>query len=105
MTRYRCALGAALFRAGQFEEAVDQLTELPNTWEQAGQYIDRISLPYAWFFLAMAHQQLGNEEEAIIWFDKATQWYEEELQGTLSWHRELTLQLFQAEAAQLLGAE
>jgi hypothetical protein len=30
-----------------------------------------------WFFLAMAHGQLGDQPQARRWFDKAVQWMDE----------------------------
>ena len=99
----RNTLGAILYRAGRLGEAVEKLTELTNTWDQTEQLSTPISPAYTWFFLAMAHQQLGNSDEAKHWFDKAVQRSEVELQAAPSWNRELTLQLFRQETAQLLG--
>jgi len=99
----RNTLGAILYRAGRLEDAVEKLTELTNTWDQTEQLSTPISPAYTWFLLAMAHQQLGNSDEAKIWFDKAVQRSQEELQGAPSWNRQLTLQLFRQEAAQLLS--
>ena len=31
---------------------------------------------FDWFFLAMAHWQLGHKEEARRWYDRAVQWTE-----------------------------
>jgi hypothetical protein len=28
----------------------------------------------AWFFLAMAHRQLGEKDQARLWYDRAVQW-------------------------------
>jgi serine/threonine-protein kinase len=47
-------MGAALYRAGRYEEAVRRLTEATET-ERGG---------WDWFFLAMAHHQLGRATEA-----------------------------------------
>jgi hypothetical protein len=53
-------LGAILYRAGRFDEAVQQL----------GRAVDLRGAddsPYDALFLAMAHQQLGHGEEARRW--------------------------------------
>jgi tetratricopeptide (TPR) repeat protein len=99
-----CKLGATLYRAGYFDKTVEQLTELSNKWERVEQqYPTNTSPAYTWFFLAMAHHQLGNSNEAKAWFDKASKQSQEELQSAIIWNRELTLKLFREEAAQLLG--
>jgi tetratricopeptide (TPR) repeat protein len=63
---YWNTLGVARYRAGQWQPAIDALgksIELqPN--------ID----PSNWIFLAMAHRQLGQTDEARKWYGKATQW-------------------------------
>jgi hypothetical protein len=52
-------LGAALYRAGRLEEAVQRLT--------AGTGFDDTR----WLFLAMAHARLGHPAEARQWLAKA----------------------------------
>src|SRR5262249_20182085 len=47
----RNTLGAALYRAGKWEQAVAMLG--PN---------DGADAPYAWLFLAMAHHRLGHDD-------------------------------------------
>jgi WD40 repeat protein/serine/threonine protein kinase len=56
-------LGAALYRAGRFEDAIRRLEE--GIQLQAGQ-----SLPQDWVFLAMAHHRLGHHDEARRWLDR-----------------------------------
>jgi Flp pilus assembly protein TadD len=54
-------LGAAYYRVGNWAEAVVALNksrELKPGWDA-----------YAWFFLAMAHQKLGNPSEARKAYD------------------------------------
>jgi hypothetical protein len=54
---------------------------------------------YDWFFLAMAHWQLGEEEKARQWFDRAVQWMDKNTpKGSEFGH-------FRAEAAELLKVE
>jgi serine/threonine protein kinase/WD40 repeat protein/tetratricopeptide (TPR) repeat protein len=106
-------VGAALYRAGRFEEAVKQLTEATEL--SAHPY--RTNMLHTWFFLAMAHQRLGHAEEARRWLDKAIQGTQEALKpaagppgksanpdGVLgpNWSRRLTLQLLRREAEQLI---
>ncbi|MBI3866101.1 MAG: protein kinase [Planctomycetia bacterium] len=64
----RSVIGAACFRAGQYEEAVRQLEEaarlnVPRGWE--------------WSFLAMAHHHLGHTVEAQRCLQSAARWMAE----------------------------
>jgi WD40 repeat protein len=54
------ALGAALYRAGRFEEAIRRLEEGIQARRGAGE-------PLEWAFLAMAHHSLGHRDEARRW--------------------------------------
>ena len=56
-------LGAALYRAGRFAEAVRRL-------EEAVQKRNGVSIEADWVFLAMAHQRLGHHDEARRWLDR-----------------------------------
>jgi hypothetical protein len=53
-------LGAILYRAGRFEEAIRQL-------RRAGELHGADGTPFDALFLAMAHHQLGHAEEARRW--------------------------------------
>ena len=95
---YLTVLGAVLYRAGKFEQAVKRLT-------QAEAAVKRMSNPrttpaYCWNFLAMAHQRLGNHEEAQRWLAQAMS--EAGKDAGLSWNRKLTLQLLAKEAQELV---
>jgi WD40 repeat protein/tetratricopeptide (TPR) repeat protein len=59
----RNTLGAALYRAGKWEEAVKTLDQ--NQGESAA---------YDWLFLAMAHHRLGHADQAREYLEKATAW-------------------------------
>jgi WD40 repeat protein/serine/threonine protein kinase/tetratricopeptide (TPR) repeat protein len=60
---YLNTLGAALYRAGRFQEAVSRLEEgIRGRGDE--------SLPQDWVFLAMAHRQLGHDAEARGWLDR-----------------------------------
>jgi tetratricopeptide (TPR) repeat protein len=99
------ALGAALFRAGQFEEAVEVLAGAesashPNT-----------TPIYARWFLAMAEHSLGNTDAARQWYDRANAETAQLLAKgptepgyePIPWNRRLTLELLRAEAAEMFG--
>ena len=97
------ALGALLFRAGKFEQAITRLSE-------ASQFEgDRRSSPvYAWSFLAMAHHRLGHAAEAKSWRDKAVTAAEQVLSDhakgsgePVPWRRRLTLKLLSEEVKAL----
>ncbi len=53
-------LGAALYRAGRFEDAIHRLGE--GIQLKRGE-----STPQDWVFLAMAHHRLGHRDEARRW--------------------------------------
>ncbi len=82
-------LGVAQYRAGQFKQAVTSLSKSMQL-RSGGDAFD-------WFFLAMAHWQLKNKEEARKWYDKAVGWMEK------SKPDDEELRRFRAEAAELLG--
>jgi uncharacterized protein HemY len=62
-------LGMARYRAGKFRGAIEAL-------EQSARLRDGGD-GYDLFFLAMAHWQLGDKEQARQWYDKAVQWMDE----------------------------
>lgn len=102
-------LGAALYRAGRFEEAIRRLTEANGIWEKAGGK-GTSSPAYGWFFLAMAHHRLGNAEEARKWLDRAVQRVKRATNEKavpppprLPWNRRLTFELLRREAEALIG--
>jgi tetratricopeptide (TPR) repeat protein len=106
-------LGAALYRARRFAEAVKRLTEATEL--SAHPY--RSNMLHTWFFLAMAHHRLGHADLARRWLEKAIQGTEEALKSPAetqgkpansdgaippNWHRRLTLRLLRREAEQLI---
>jgi WD40 repeat protein/serine/threonine protein kinase/tetratricopeptide (TPR) repeat protein len=94
-------LGAALYRAGRYADAIKKLEEGIRLQNSDG-------TPEDWLFLALAHQRLKHADEAKKWLTKAQQWLDQakdEKPGgaTLTWDRRLELQLIRAEAEALVG--
>jgi tetratricopeptide (TPR) repeat protein len=56
-------LGAALYRAGQFEEAIRRLDESIQVRDDGGD-------PEGFAFLALAHHHLGHRDQAERWLTK-----------------------------------
>jgi tetratricopeptide (TPR) repeat protein len=56
-------LGAALYRAGRFREAIDRLEEGVRLGRRPAEPLD-------WPFLAMAQHRLGHRDEARRWLDR-----------------------------------
>jgi tetratricopeptide (TPR) repeat protein len=81
-------LGVARYRAGDWPSAVKAL-EKSIDLRGGGDAFD-------WFFLAMAHWQLGQKDEARKWYDQAVEWTKKNLP------KNEELQRFRAEAAELL---
>jgi tetratricopeptide (TPR) repeat protein len=100
---YLNTLGAALYRAGKFEEAVQQLSEAIKVHGEGGTYTD-------WLFLAMAHHRLGHADEANRWLAKAVAWIDKALAGkprskpdnSLYWWDRLEMRILRREAEALL---
>jgi tetratricopeptide (TPR) repeat protein len=85
---YWNTLGVAHYRTGDGKAAVAAL-EKATALRQGGDSSD-------WFFLAMAHWQLGHAEEARQWYDRAEQWMAQHAP------QRADLRRFRAEAAALL---
>jgi serine/threonine protein kinase/tetratricopeptide (TPR) repeat protein len=81
-------LGVARYRNGDFKQAVTDL-EKSIQLRQGGDSVD-------YFFLSMAHRQLGNADEARKWYDQAVQWMVKNQPGNEE------LRHFRAEAEELL---
>jgi len=95
--------GAVLYRADEFDEAAEQLEEAVADHWKGG-------TPWDWFFLAMAHHELGNADDAQDWLDKAVEWMDEndsesdedESRPALGWDQRLELEILRQEAETLL---
>ena len=62
-------LGVAHYRAGNWQDGLAAL-EKSIDLRKGGDAFD-------WFFLAMAHWQLGNRDQARKWYDQAVQWMDQ----------------------------
>jgi serine/threonine-protein kinase len=90
VTRLR-TLGAAQYRAGRLADAIHSLKLACYLHDEGG-------TPRIGFFLAMAYQESGREDEARQWRAKALAWMEAEP------HHDVELERLRAEAEALLGA-
>jgi serine/threonine protein kinase/Flp pilus assembly protein TadD len=84
-------LGAARYRAGDWSGAMEALNKSVELRDGGD--------AYDWLFLAMAHWQLGDRNEARRWYNEAIEWVEEKKP------LDEQLQRFRAEAAELMGEE
>ena len=82
-------LGVARYRAGEWERAIEAFGKSMDL-RKGGDASD-------WFFLAMAHWQLGHKDEARKWYDKAVEWMDK------NQPKNEELLRFRNEAAELLG--
>jgi tetratricopeptide (TPR) repeat protein len=99
------SLGAILYRAGKYDESVQQLAPLVADAENANTQA-KTSPAYPHFFLAMAQHQLGKQDEARGTLEKAIKLVEAELadkEHAPKWNRKLTLELLRTEAESLIG--
>ena len=78
-----------LYRAGDCKAAVTAL-EKSGELRNGGDSFD-------WFFLAMAHWQMGEKAEARKWYDQAVQWMDKNRPA------DEELRRFRAEATEMLG--
>jgi tetratricopeptide (TPR) repeat protein len=85
-------LGWALYRVGDWNGCVEArekamaMTEGGNGWD--------------WFYLAMAHRQLGNKARALGYYDRANAWLEAQPANA---HYVPKVRRIRDEAAALLG--
>jgi tetratricopeptide (TPR) repeat protein len=90
------SLGAARYRAGQFEQAVASL-------EEAIQRRQMKEWGAAWLFLALAQHRLGKSQEAGKWLEKAINLLEK--QPRRHWSVQIYLQILRKEAEGLIRGE
>ena len=89
---YWNTLGIAYYRAGNWKDAVTAL-------EKSSKLSDGGHDSFDWFFLAMAHWQLGHKDEARKWYDQAVAWMDKNNP------QDEELKRFQSEAAELLAVK
>jgi tetratricopeptide (TPR) repeat protein len=96
-------LGAVLYRADRYDEAVRRLTEADAAFKKATARTSTIA--YAWLFLAMAEERRSHAVQAREWHAKAVREIEQqpaERAGDFFWNRQLVLRLLRGEAETLL---
>ncbi len=81
-------LGVAQYRAGDWDAAIDALEKSLELQSDNG---------FDFFFLAMAHWQLGEKDEVRQWYEKAVEWMEKNKP------EDEELRRFRAEAEELMG--
>ena len=100
-------LGAALYRAGRDQDAINTLVEAIRVHGRSG-------TPSDWLFLAMAHHSLGRTDDAQQWLDKAARWIDlaikqQESGGSVepffTWNHQIELAILRREADELLGIQ
>jgi WD40 repeat protein/tetratricopeptide (TPR) repeat protein len=117
---YLNTLGAALYRADNYEEAYTRLTEAMSAYSKPGSEPPMGMMPQMamdppadggaaldWLFMAMVqHHRPGQAEDARKWFDKADAWIntnvphltEKAADSRLTWDKRLELHLLRDEA-------
>jgi tetratricopeptide (TPR) repeat protein len=83
-------LGWARYRTGAWKDSIAALEKSIELREDGGDSLQ-------WFFLAMAHWQLGKREQARKWYGRAVEWADKNQPA------DAQLLRFRAEAAELLG--
>jgi tetratricopeptide (TPR) repeat protein len=98
-----CQLGAAHFRAGQFEQAAERLEEGIAANPSESSRVEN-SMNYCRLFLSMTQWQMGRQDEARRLLAETLPAIEEESQFRASrWVRRVTLELLRSEAETLIG--
>jgi WD40 repeat protein len=87
-------LGAVLYRAGRYQDAVARLNEAVALKDKTGAVQD-------WLFLALAHQRLGQADEAKKWLDRAVA--APPAKGDDHYWENAEVELLRREAQRLLG--
>ncbi len=92
---YWNTLGAAEYHAGNYRDSIKAFEK--STQLSADQPENARNTSFDAFFLAMAHWQLGEKDEARKWYDQAVAWMEKNRP------KDAELLRFHQEAAELLG--
>jgi tetratricopeptide (TPR) repeat protein len=100
--QYFGTLGAALYRAERFDDAVRRLEEAIKLRGKGG-------VPQDWLFLAMAHHRLGHAAQARKWLDQSARAIEQAdpkqptTDAGSGWSDRIEVQLLHREAQALIG--
>ena len=84
-------LGAAHYYAGERMPAIEALKKSMD--------LNKGNNGWDCFFLAMASWQLGERDQASLWYEKGVQWMDKNQPTDETFHR------FRSEAARMLGLE
>jgi tetratricopeptide (TPR) repeat protein len=109
--QYQNTLGTVLFRAGQPDEAIEQLLSV-NEQVDTESPAANVSPAYTWFALALACHRVGQSDQAQQWREKAVNGMTENLgdspanaeESDIAWNWRRTLEMFRTEMATTLGA-
>ena len=82
-------LGWTRYRTGAWKDSIAALEKSIELSEDGGD-------SFQWFFLAMAHWQVGDKEQARKWYDRAVEWADKNQPA------DARLRRFRVEAAELL---
>jgi len=91
-------LGAALYRAGRYDEAIGRLEEAVRA--RGGVGMGGVGMPEDWVFLAMAHHRLGHPDEARRWLDRLRE-HQPSMAPDQFWY-ELEVRLLRGEAESVI---
>jgi WD40 repeat protein len=89
---YLNTLGAALYRAGRYEDAISQLQRAIQVHEQ------KLGMAVDWAFLAMSYARLGDMENARLWLQRAL-----DAPEMPEWWEAIEVKSLQREASELVG--
>jgi tetratricopeptide (TPR) repeat protein len=99
---FRNTLGAALYRAGDFNQSIREFQEAIKLHGKGGGHSD-------WLFLSMACRRLGRDDEARRWLQKVDQEAREaqirEGEVARAWHQRVHLEILRGEAEKLLSGD
>ncbi len=103
---YLATLGAALYRAGRFDEAKKRFAEAIEATPSGSS--DLYAVTYSHLFLAMALRRLGRPEEARQWLNQAVQTIDKtaplgEQKVVEGWDSILPLEILRQEAEKVLA--
>jgi tetratricopeptide (TPR) repeat protein len=99
------AAGAVLYRAGRYDEARQVMSQSVMRWRIGQPFTYDYCPGYAWCFLAMTCHQLGQEDDARAWLDRAVGRMDRYVGEDAAWQKTATLQVLLGEARALLDSE